>query len=119
MKYETIKKNDDFVRAYKKGKRVVGHLMVAYKVSAKKRSKKFEKNKRKASDKRIGITVSKKVGNAVQRNRARRLIRQAIYEGYGKLEDGYDYVFVARVRANGATYDMIKKNFTYVVGKLS
>lgn len=115
MNFETIKNNRDFLRTYKNGKRAVGHLIVGYKLSAKKTSEKLKKN----LGKRIGITVSKKVGKAVKRNRVRRLIRQAVYEYYDKLEDGYDYVFVARVKANGASYEMIKKNLTYVVNKLN
>ena len=47
---------------------------------------------------RVGITASKKIGNAVERNRCRRVIRAA----YSSLEDqisgNYDFVFVARSR---------------------
>lgn len=49
----------------------------------------------------MGITTSKKIGNAVERNRSRRLIRAAFREIYKKYENelqGYDFVFVARVR---------------------
>ena len=45
----------------------------------------------------MGITASKKIGNAVERNRARRVIRAAA-EMLGEFETGYDLVFVARTR---------------------
>ena len=50
---------------------------------------------------RIGITTSKKIGNAVERNKSRRLIRAAfqnVYKEYGEYLEGYDFVFVARGR---------------------
>ena len=45
---------------------------------------------------RIGITASRKVGNAVARNRARRLLREAARHLYGDLVDGWDVVLLAR-----------------------
>lgn len=49
----------------------------------------------------IGITSSKKIGNAVERNKSRRLVREAFREVYKKYEDelcGYDIIFVCRVK---------------------
>ncbi len=106
MKYESIKNNRDFVRAYKKGKKAVSNLIVLYKI-------RNDKNK-----KRIGITVSKKVGKAVVRNRVKRLIRQSIYLNYDKLSDEYDYVFVARIKAAGADYKDVLGNVNYAVNKI-
>lgn len=105
MKYESIKNNRDFVNIYNKGKRFVNPYLVMYKL-------------RSTGEKRVGITVSKKIGKAVVRNRVRRLIRQAIYLNYPRLKDGYDYVFVARVRANAADYKTIEKNLSFAVSKL-
>ena len=47
---------------------------------------------------RVGITTSKKIGNAVQRNRARRVIREAFRPLAPEVHTGYDLVFVARGR---------------------
>jgi len=57
---------------------------------------------------RYGVTASKKIGIAVERNRAKRRIRHAIKEvlpKYGK--NGYDYVVVATVKTNKASWKTI------------
>ena len=46
----------------------------------------------------MGITTSKKIGNAVERNRSRRIIRAAFRENLPSIKGGYDFVFVARSR---------------------
>ncbi len=46
----------------------------------------------------MGITTSKKIGNAVRRNRARRVIREAFYSLPAGIKGGVDLVFVARGR---------------------
>lgn len=53
---------------------------------------------------RIGISVSKKVGNSVIRHRTTRLIREACRLNEQQFEKGYDVVFVARVRAKEIGY---------------
>jgi ribonuclease P protein component len=45
---------------------------------------------------RIGFTVSRQVGNAVERNRVRRRLRDAVRRAGGRLHPGHDYVLVGR-----------------------
>ncbi len=84
-KPQTLQSNSDFRRAYARGKAYTNPALVTYVV------------KNRAGICRIGITASKKIGNAVQRNRARRVIRAAA-EMLPALPAGYDLVFVARTR---------------------
>ena len=80
----TLNQNKDFSRAYSKGKSYVCPILVVYVI----------KNYKKGI--RIGITTSKKIGKAVQRNRARRVIREAYRKVSPKLSGNFDIVFVAR-----------------------
>ena len=82
----TIKSNCDFRRTYGKGKVFQAPALVSYVL------------KNRAGICRIGITTSKKIGNAVERNRARRVIRAAYREIEDKINGNYDFVFVARSR---------------------
>lgn len=83
---ETLKTNSDFRRAYARGKSYTNPALVMY----------VRKNR--AGSCRIGITASKKIGNAVQRNRARRVIREAFRQINLPLRGHYDLVFVARTK---------------------
>ena len=85
MKIITIKENRDFRRIYSRGKSYVSTTLVTY----------VFKN-HKTNDVRVGITTSKKIGKAVQRNRARRVIMAAYREIYPQINEGYDFIFVAR-----------------------
>ncbi len=84
--YLTIKENYRFQRAYKRGKSFVSPSLVTYVV------------KNNTNNLQIGITTSKKIGKAVQRNRCRRIIRAAFFEISSQLCKGYDIVFVARAK---------------------
>jgi ribonuclease P protein component len=57
---------------------------------------------------RIGITVSRKVGKAVVRNRIKRLMREIIRKT--PVKPGYDLVFIARIDVAGAGYASVKKS---------
>lgn len=59
---------------------------------------------------RIGLTVTKKHGNAVERNRIRRRLRAAVRDALPRAgKDGFDYVIVARRAALGAPFaDLVK-----------
>ncbi|MCM1507345.1 MAG: ribonuclease P protein component [Ruminococcus flavefaciens] len=81
---EILKDNRDFVSLYKKGRFTACKYSVIY---VKPNGKPFN---------RFGITASKKVGNSVCRNRAKRLIRLAYRNAEIKLPVGIDIVIVAR-----------------------
>lgn len=82
----SICKNNDFRRIYARGKSYVTPLLVVYVL------------KNKTQNVRVGITTSKKVGNAVTRSRARRVMREAYRQLSPRVKNGYDLVFVARGR---------------------
>lgn len=58
---------------------------------------------------RVGFTVSKKIGNAVVRNRVRRRLRAAVSAlDRSQMRSGYDYVVIARTGAADRTYKDLK-----------
>ena len=87
-----INENRQFVRLYNTGRSQVGSFLVLY----------YKGNGRNIN--RLGITVSKKIGKAVVRNRARRLIKESFRLHEHEIKKGYDIVIVARGRMNGARF---------------
>ncbi|SEL25126.1 ribonuclease P protein component [Ruminococcus sp. YRD2003] len=81
---ETLKDNKDFLNLYKKGSYIPSKYSVIY----------VRPNGRPFN--RLGITAGKKIGNAVHRNRAKRLIRLAYRECEIDMPVGIDIVIVAR-----------------------
>lgn len=102
-----IRKNYEFLRIYKKGKFYVGKFIILYYLA------------NNSNINRIGITASKKVGNAVKRNRIRRLIKEnfRIYEDF--VKQGCDFVFVARNNDVLPVYTEIKKEMKFLLKKLN
>ena len=86
MRYRPIRRNNEFSRCYARGKSYVHPQLVLYVL------------KNKTGKTRVGLTATKKIGGAVQRNRARRVMRAAIAEHLDYNIGGYDLVFVARAQ---------------------
>ncbi len=106
-KFLKIRKTKEFLNVYKRGKSVVTKNVVMY----------YKKNN--INNNRLGISVSKKVGKAVVRNRAKRLIKEAFREQNIPVNSfGYDIVFVARVRMKFANMDIIRRDVSNLVKKL-
>ncbi len=82
--YSTLKRKNDFSRLYRNS------------TSAKGRGAVILVRQNRTGATRIGFSVSKKIGNAVKRNRARRRLREAVYKYNDRIKKGFDIVFVAR-----------------------
>jgi len=98
-------KNKDFQLIYKKGKSYVNKYLIMYVM------------KNDMQENRLGISVSKKVGNSVVRHRITRLIRESFRLQSGKFLNGYDIVVIARTNAKGVTYSEIESALLHL-GKL-
>lgn len=90
-RFPALTENKDFKTAYYHGASAVTPLLVCY------------ARKNRVGITRVGITVSKKIGHAVDRTRCRRIIRAAYAEIMPRVADGFDIVFVARGRTVEAT----------------
>lgn len=84
--FKKLKQNSDFRRIYGRGEAFVDPAFVAYAL------------KTKSNGVRLGITAGKKIGGAVERNRAKRILTAAFSECAGSIVGGYDFVLVARTR---------------------
>ncbi len=64
--------------------------------------------------KKVGFTATKKIGNAVKRNRAKRRLRALFLEFSSLLKDG-TYIFVAKQSINEVSYLLLKKEFQKIL----
>ncbi|MGI6551098.1 MAG: ribonuclease P protein component [Syntrophomonadales bacterium] len=91
----TLRKNKEFGYVFRAGKKQVGRFMVIYAAR-----NGIPKN-------RYGIITSKKVGNAVARNRAKRRLRDFVRRIDERLKPGFDIVIIARFSINDAGFSEI------------
>ena len=106
MKFsESLKKNRDFQVVYKKGKSFGNKYLVMYVLP-----NELGKN-------RIGILVSKKVGNSIVRHHLTRLIRESYRLHEEQFLCGYDVVVIARTTAKDRTYHEVESALIHL-GKL-
>ena len=102
---ESLKKNHQFQFVYKYGKSYANKYLVMY----------IKENG--LGKNRLGISVSKKVGNSVVRHRVTRLIRESYRLHENVFNSGLDIVVVARANAASASYHEIESAMLHL-GKL-
>ncbi|WP_226038299.1 ribonuclease P protein component [Aquibacillus saliphilus] len=101
-----LKKNEEFQLVFNKGQSFANRQLVLYYI-----------RKREQQHFRFGLSVSKKVGNAVVRNQIKRYIRQAFTELDGKLANDFDLIVIARNPTKDMNFHQIKKSLIHVLSK--
>ena len=86
-----LSRSGEFERVYREGRSHASRHLVVYA---------FPRSEDDDSDPRLGVSVGRKVGGAVERNRMKRLLREAFWSSAEDLHDGHDFVIVARPAAS-------------------
>ena len=105
LRKEVLRRQDDYNRIYRKGKSTGDRYVVVFCL----------KNNFPYS--RISYLASKKVGNSVRRNRARRLMRESV-RLMKPLPQGYDFVIIARNTINNRKCADVKKSIEAAMKRL-
>lgn len=105
---ESLKKNKEFKKVYENGKSYATRNLVIYCL-----------NYEKGNKNRYGLSVSKKIGNAVVRNKLKRRLREIIND-FEKEKDftGYDIIFIARKPVINLDYHRLKKDVKKLYKKM-
>ena len=107
IKTISLSVNHRFRALYSRGKNKAARLMVVY-----------CRPQGRARVNRLGITVSKKLGNAVTRNRIRRRIREAYRLNELSFKSGFDIVVVARRGSDSAPFSALEQEMRDIFGAL-
>ena len=103
-RFPSVKKNSDFQTVYKNGKSCANRLLVMYVYQTGR------------EETRIGISVSKKVGNSVVRHRVTRLLRECFRLNREQTDSGLDIIVVARAAAADSDYKKIESAYRHLCG---
>lgn len=106
MKYtESLKKNYQFRFVYNRGKSIANKYLVMYVI------------KNGTKENKLGISVSKKVGNSVVRSRVTRLIRESYRLSEEEIKRGFDIVVIARASCFNTDYKTIFNSLRHLIKK--
>lgn len=99
-----VKNEEDFQRVFHRGKSKANRQLVIY-TYPKPNQNHF----------RVGISVGKKIGNAVERNQIKRYLRQAVTELKNQLPDELDFILIARTDIKGRSFHEVKRSLIHVL----
>ena len=107
MKFsESLQKNQDFRRVYSRGKSRANQVLVLYVL------------RNEGQTNRIGISVSKKIGNSVIRHQIKRRLKESYRLNENRFDRGLDIVVIARSGAKERDFFGLERALMYLSGKL-
>ena len=106
LRQDVLRRKEDFDRIYKKGRSVGDRYVVIFSLE------------NHLGYNRIAYLASKKVGNSVRRNRARRLMRESMRATDTQIRQGFDLIIIARNTINGKKCADVKKSMEAALRRL-
>lgn len=100
-RFPSMKSNTDFQKVYQEGKSYANKKLVMYILKSK-------------THNRLGISVSKKIGNSVVRHRYTRILREIFRLNDDKIMQGYDIILVVRQGILGSRYTEIQSAYIHL-----
>lgn len=105
----TLKKRQDFLKISNGGKRYYSeHFLVQ-----------ILQNPENSGMFRVGYVATRKIGNAVNRNKAKRRLRSLVYLNQHQIPLGYEYVFVAKASLWSVTFEILQNDFVSLFTKIT
>ncbi|MBY0757090.1 ribonuclease P protein component [Clostridium sardiniense] len=99
-----LKKNNEFRMVYRRGKSLANNLLVLYTYN-----NRNNKNSDNEVYNKIGVSVSKKVGNSVVRSRSKRLIMESYRLNEASIKKGFDFIFIARNNMKDKSFHEVER----------
>lgn len=107
MQYQyRLKRRNDFTKVFRAGHSVANRQFVV-----------VMHTRKDEGVPRIGVSVSKKVGKAVVRNRVKRLVKEAMRQWISYLKPRTDFVIIARIPASQMDYHQVRSSLFHVLNK--
>ena len=109
-KRRRLSRSGEFDRVYREGSSHANRFLVVYS---------FPRSEEEADELRLGVSVGRKVGGAVERNRVRRRLREVVrLSRAGCLRTGHDYVLIGRRAALSLPFERMTEDFHGAVRRL-
>jgi len=103
---QRLRKNRDFQKVYKSGRSAADKLLVSYCMD------------NGSEENRVGVSVSKKVGNSVVRHRMKRLVKEAFRSREEDFGRGRDIIFIVRKSAAEADFEAVSHSVSRLMKKM-
>jgi len=111
IKLNTIKKRRDFLAANQAKKFVTPCFIL--------QARKRPADHPIKETSRVGFTVTRKMGNAVARNRIKRRLREALRKAVPPMQEGYDYVIISRLKTLDCEFNQLVRDMVFAFSKIA